>query len=319
MESPPPFSLNLVLGPILLGSLFGWGLFGVLCLQTYLYYRWYPKDEMVIKVLVAGLFALELIDAAVSTHAAWFFLVAGWGNPQAALGSPWSICATIILTGIIAVVSQLFFASRLWHLSGSLIIVSGIFLVALAQCACAIVGAFQVLFVKVANSTKLSTFDSLSIWLGLSAGCDIAIAVGMVYFLLATRTRSGIKATEFLITRLIDFSIRTGIFTALCAIISLVFFLTLKETDMQDLPFLMLAKLYSNAVLANINARASLLQGSLNIPSSESARDVSFAGDLANAGRNSDTARPTTQTGTQVSLAGNKSPGGLSDTQIFNV
>jgi hypothetical protein len=53
-----------------------------------------------IVILVGVLFALEVTETAISTHAAWFFLVSGWGDPVAALGSPWSICTTIILTGI---------------------------------------------------------------------------------------------------------------------------------------------------------------------------------------------------------------------------
>jgi len=276
MDAAP--SLNLILGPILLGSCFGWGLFGIFVLQTYLYYRWYPNDHIGLKLLVAGLFVLELADTAVSTHAVWYFTITGWGDPSFLFASPWSFCAAVILTGLIAAVAQFFFARRLWILSHSILIMIVVITLALAQLACSIVGSAQVLSTKIQNSSKLSTFDAFSIWLACSAACDIAIAAGMVYFL-SRNNQATIRATEYLITRLTNFAIRTGTFTAVCAVLSLAFFLSLKTTDLNDVPFLMLGKLYSNTVLANLNARAALQAGSndLHIEGAGFTSNVDFA------------------------------------------
>lgn len=164
-----------------------------------------------------------------------------------------------MLTGIIAAAAQAFFARRLWFLSHSAPVIVFVLSLALLQCACAIVGSVQVISTKITDSSKLSTFDAFSIWLSTSAACDVAIAGGMIYFLYRRKPNSPTpKTTDYLITRLINYSMQTGLFTAVCAIIDLTLFLRFKTNDLQDTPFLMLAKLYSNTVLANLNARGFL-------------------------------------------------------------
>ncbi|KIJ57038.1 hypothetical protein M422DRAFT_62902 [Sphaerobolus stellatus SS14] len=253
MDSGP--SQLLILGPILLGGFFGWGLYGALCLQIYLYYRWYPDDRLMLKLLVASLLVLETAETVISTYISWVYMVSGWGTPGGLFPAPWPFCTAIILTGVIATMAQLFFAHRVWIFSHSIPIIAAIVILSLAQCGSAIAGAAQILAIQLENSAKLTSFDVLSIWLACSAACDILIAVSMVYFLARTRSTLVLKSTDFLVTRMINFSVQTGTITAVFAALSLILFLAFKVTDLQDAPFLALGKLYSNTVLANLNAR----------------------------------------------------------------
>ncbi|GJJ07116.1 hypothetical protein Clacol_001316 [Clathrus columnatus] len=66
-------------------------------------------------------------------------------------------------------------------------------------------------------------------------------------------------------TRLIGQSLQTGAFTTLCALFNLAFFLSFKTNNIQDIPFFVLGKLYSNTVLANLNGRQSLVNAGLYV------------------------------------------------------
>lgn len=88
----------------------------------------------------------------------------------------------------------------------------------------------------------------------MGAGCDILIAIGMVYYvrpdmfhkfcfhlihisqLVKTRARILIKSKQDVIARLIGQSVRTGTFMALCAILNLSFFLAFKSNAIQNIP-----------------------------------------------------------------------------------
>lgn len=80
----------------------------------------------------------------------------------------------------------------------------------------------------------------------------------MVYHLRRSKADINTRTTDLLITRLSSFTIRTGTLTSVAAVLCLGFFLALKDTDLEDVPFLALAKLYSNTVLANLNVRDSI-------------------------------------------------------------
>ncbi|KIJ57039.1 hypothetical protein M422DRAFT_238615 [Sphaerobolus stellatus SS14] len=222
---------------------------------------WYPNDSVLLKLTVLVLFGLEMADTGVSTYIAYAYMVSGWGHIEALFMAPSGFATAVILTGIIAVVAQLFFARRLWVLSRSVITTSIVVLLSLVQCATAIAGSAQVISVRLNESAKLSTFGLFSIWLACSVACDVLIAVFMIYFLCKRKSGVVLRSSDFLITRLINYSFQTGAFTAICALLSLILFLRLPTTDLMDAPFFVLGRLYSNAVLANLNARAVLFSG----------------------------------------------------------
>ncbi|KIJ39052.1 hypothetical protein M422DRAFT_32901 [Sphaerobolus stellatus SS14] len=253
MDSGP--SQLLILGPILLGGFFGWGLYGALCLQIYLYYRWYPEDRLTLKLLVPSLLVLETAETVISTYISWVYMVSGWGTPGGLFPAPWPFCIAVILTGVIATMAQLFFAYRVWIFSHSIPIIAAIVILSLAQCGSAIAGAAQVKILTIENSANLSTFDVFSIWLACSAACDILIAVSVVYFLARTRSTLGLQSTDFIVTRMINFSVQTGTITAVFAVLTLILFLAFKANDLQDAPYVVYDTSYSNTVLANLNAR----------------------------------------------------------------
>ncbi|KAJ3569349.1 hypothetical protein NP233_g5109 [Leucocoprinus birnbaumii] len=85
---------------------------------------------------------------------------------------------------------------------------------------------------------------------------DVLIAASLFYFL--HRSRTGFKKSDTMITRLIVFTVSTGVFTSICAIASLVSILAWGNTLIYVAFYFSLGKLYSNSILATLNARITI-------------------------------------------------------------
>jgi len=78
---PPGFNdIAQLSGPVIIGYLLHWGLFGTLTIQFYLYYRAFPNDRAAIKWLVYIVYVLEVIQTILMTHDAFTNFGTGFGN-----------------------------------------------------------------------------------------------------------------------------------------------------------------------------------------------------------------------------------------------
>ncbi|KAJ3766435.1 hypothetical protein FB446DRAFT_708634 [Lentinula raphanica] len=80
-------TVSTVTGPIFLGHLINWCLFGI---------------------LLYTVFAFEVLQTAFATHSGWYALASGWGNPVALIDVTWSLALIPALTGIVSALGQLF-------------------------------------------------------------------------------------------------------------------------------------------------------------------------------------------------------------------
>ncbi|KAF7981898.1 hypothetical protein HWV62_31487 [Athelia sp. TMB] len=115
---------------------------------------------------------------------------------------------------------------------------------------------------------QVHTFD-IHTFAELHAIKDASMAINILgavsdLFLAATlcvllhRSRSGIKNTDNLLNKLILFSVSTGLLTSLCALASLIAILAAPSTFIYIAFFFNIGRLYSNTMLAVLNARNSL-------------------------------------------------------------
>lgn len=106
--------LYFVSQPDLVGLLLDWGLQGVLCSQTYLYYTTFPKDVAALKIFVGALFLAEWVQTILATIAindsSHFGYYASSGTSPLTFGVP-------VMSGIIAAAVQVFYAWRIFVLS----------------------------------------------------------------------------------------------------------------------------------------------------------------------------------------------------------
>ncbi|KAJ7054271.1 hypothetical protein C8F01DRAFT_501098 [Mycena amicta] len=247
--------------PIMAGTQANWLLLGTLSLQVYKFHVCFTKERWWIKLLAYGLYGLEVVQTAITSHFAYSILVTGWGNPEVFAHLPFSSLATPIFTGITSATVQIFFAWRIWTLRRREFwawIVSGfIVLLALAQSLAAIISDAR--FAVTTNVSELTRLMlGVKVWLIGSAVCDVVITIAMIYILTAYRRATPWKRTDSIITKLIYNTIETGAVTSIVAIIDVVLFILYTNENYHQLPAFMLGKLYTTVLLATLNSRAEM-------------------------------------------------------------
>lgn len=232
-----------------------WFLYGILVMQTYVYYQCFPDDRKKIRILVYTIFALDTVQSVLGTADAFHWFAKGFGN-MLMLSDPFiSAFDAPILDGIIAFIAQTFFCWRIWVLQKTWWLPGTVFLVAFSSFAGAIatgVGAFQI-----GNLARLHELTwQLSLWLGGSALADTLIAIIMTYLLLRQRSRGDHQNTDSVLVRIVRLTVETNSVTASVAIVVLVCLLAIPENPSISMaPAYALGKLYSNTLLAVFNNR----------------------------------------------------------------
>ncbi|KAH9477717.1 hypothetical protein JR316_0009943 [Psilocybe cubensis] len=248
-----------------IGGLVTWGLQGVLCVQVYNYYLSFPDDPKYMKGLVYSCLALELAQTLMVTRDTHLVFAAGYGDLMA-LDHLHLLWLTLpILGGIVGLLCHLTFAWRISLLSGSKIV--GVIIAALAIAGA--VAAF-VFGGKMHSAQSLSNLVLIKhiylvcgLWNGLGAACDIVIAGCMTYCL--SRSQTGFRNTDLLLTRIMRLTIETGVFTATASICSAVLFVGFREKMTTSvyfvIPAIMLTKLYAITIVATFNNRPDAVGG----------------------------------------------------------
>ncbi|KAJ7249316.1 hypothetical protein C8J57DRAFT_1239777 [Mycena rebaudengoi] len=212
-----------MLAPLFLGNAFNWLGLGALIVQC-----------------LYGIFFLELVQTATTTHQAWWYMITNWNDPSSLLTFPWSAMTVPTMAGLSWSnrILQFFYAWRIWTLSTSKIIRGCtvlIIILAIAQCTSAIVVAavFQ------ANATAehlASLHPEFSFWIASSFVADVLVAACMLWVLNQAKTQSMVPDTSSLLTKLIVNTIGTGSAIALCGALTLALFLTTVGFSFQYLP-----------------------------------------------------------------------------------
>ncbi|RDB20298.1 hypothetical protein Hypma_012674 [Hypsizygus marmoreus] len=262
-------------GPIYIGSVLNWFLFGSfivqLCKYTHLrhvpnacladiseiddYYILYQQnDQRFIKTIVFFVFAAEITQLIFMNHTVWHILVAGYGDPTHIFATPWSSASAPVLNGIISAAVQM----RIWIL-GKHRVAQGlsvfIALVSSMQCVASLVTTIQFSLLG-REPERLGAINStVIVWLSGSFLCDVLIAATMVTILARSRSNASFRNTERIINVLIVNTIETGAVTAVVALLQLVFFLTHTDNFIHVCMEYVLGRIFSNVLMATLNGR----------------------------------------------------------------
>ncbi|KAJ3481922.1 hypothetical protein NLI96_g7336 [Meripilus lineatus] len=261
MSSSPELPSNIVqlTGPMFLGNLFSWSLFGVLSLQVYLYYLSFPKDRPFMKALVWTVYLIEVLQIVMSVRDAFKCFGSEWGNRDIMDTIGWQWFSVPILIAFIGAESQIFYAWRIWVLSDGIYIPIFVVLLALFQSAAGIYGA--VVSAKGDRFSQISerAYTPTIMWLAGTASCDIVIAASMVYYL--RKSKSGFRSTTILLAKVIRVTVETGLVCAAGALIDMGLFLGYPSTNYHLTMCMLLSKLYSNSLLVVLNSRIRIVGG----------------------------------------------------------
>ncbi|KAL0947704.1 hypothetical protein HGRIS_013790 [Hohenbuehelia grisea] len=207
-----------------IGSILSAILYGITCIQTFHYFRASSKDPVTLKALVSVLL---------------------------------TIAVEIIVNAFIAFLVEGFLVARVWILSGKKAFMTVICAV-LTMAHLAMNIAFPVKTLDYANlitgAEKLRTFGTAG--LAVAVVTDVCISATLCYYL--QRGRTGFKKSDDIITKLIALTITTGLLSTLIVIANLVALVAAPEKLYSLFFNFMLAKLYINALLTSLNARAAI-------------------------------------------------------------
>ncbi|PFH45703.1 hypothetical protein AMATHDRAFT_8785 [Amanita thiersii Skay4041] len=254
-------------------------LYGVLVVQTYLYYLAFSHDRTWIKAAAYVVFALETLHTTMLTWGYHSFTSSDWGfcsgldcNVQLAM-----IWVIPLVGGLVALITNVIYAYRIHIVTQSRILFSVLLVFIISQFAAAVI--FRVMPSKhyPIHSTSPVTPVQLYyqadvlipvfgfVWLGLSAICDVAIAAIMVYIL--SRERMLSKETRWRVSRVIRLVIETGTTTATVDILTLILLVTAKWTvSGYIVPMIILSKAYGNAMMVLLNNRMTIIGSRLRSP-----------------------------------------------------
>ncbi|TBU51872.1 hypothetical protein BD310DRAFT_941401 [Dichomitus squalens] len=249
-------TLDETYGALLLGSFVGLLLYGVVVHQAYRYIQMYKDDHLVNKLTVLSLIVIDTAHCIACIHSCYVYLVSSYSDPLALLYGIWSIQCQPLLAGLAVLVSQSFFARRVYIISEKYR-----FLVVISLLLTFVTFGFSIAGTVVAFKLHIFTQYEHYYWMD-SAACAAAVAADALTTSVLTITlrqsRTGYRHTDTLIDRLVLYTINTGLLTGIANCSALVFAIARPDTFIWIGIEIVAMRLYSNSVLALLNSRRSL-------------------------------------------------------------
>ncbi|KAH7907140.1 hypothetical protein BJ138DRAFT_533857 [Hygrophoropsis aurantiaca] len=267
-------NLNNSIGAILVGAFVTMYLFGIVTVQTYQYYRKYPGDSLWLNGLVAFVWALLLGHSIAVAIGVYTISVLKFGQLSSetltTFPLPLGLASSILFSAFIAPVSQGFFAYRIHVISRRGYIPALFWAVSFVR----LVGGMGLGAYVIKNNDSVQHVLAKFAWIieaavVSGAACDTMIALTMCYYLKRERSIA-LTRTAQILNRLMKYTIETGALTrclilkpnvrfadvrlSLAGLAILIFYLTTVNLTWFGV-YLLLAEVYRNALLANLNAR----------------------------------------------------------------
>jgi len=167
----------------------------------------------------------------------------------------WTLNTSALFDGVVGGLVQSFFAHRIYVLSKKW----GLTILLWTCSFLATVGAISIMILG--QISYIAKFDKQYSWLvtlelSMFLFVDIVNTSALCTYLRVART--GYHSTDSMLNKLFIWTLETGIFTSLAALLMLIFSLTLPNTTLWIGITTFHCKLYSNSLMASLNARESL-------------------------------------------------------------
>ncbi|KAH9834485.1 uncharacterized protein C8Q71DRAFT_859479 [Rhodofomes roseus] len=214
---PTLVPLDNLLGAILIGLVLSSILYGVSCLQVYLYYTQYCKnDSLRLKLFVSLVVALDSLHLALISSAYYHYTVTNYGDYLALEQVTWTIVVQISIGGLVGLLVQLFFATRLYFLGKRKLLIPGLVcFLGVVELGCSI--AYTVVAFKdhyySASGQEHHGDAYTSTALTANIVCDLLIAGTTVYYLQEGRT--AFHRTNKAVTLLMTYALSTCVLAIL--------------------------------------------------------------------------------------------------------
>ncbi|KAI0665925.1 hypothetical protein C8Q78DRAFT_1062155 [Trametes maxima] len=209
-----------------------------------------------VKAFVLSIFVIEMVHITLCMHSCYWYLVTNYFNPSALPTGVWSIKMLPLVTNLSIGLSQSFFARRVYLVDSRFrAFVACSLLLTLASIVLSAVGTAEAF-----NRPTFEEFQSAT-WL-ITSACALAVVAdcltsGILILILRT-SRTGIERTDYMLDRLLQYTINTGLLTSIFNILALVFALIEPDNMIYISLSILTTKIYANSLLAVLNTRRSL-------------------------------------------------------------
>ncbi|KAI0372886.1 hypothetical protein BV20DRAFT_1050315 [Pilatotrama ljubarskyi] len=250
-------ALDNTLGAMLLGAQLSLILYGFGLHQFYRYLRLYPSDIFFLKAIVWAVMTLDTCHTVLSIIMCYHYMVQNYDNPGSLQQTHWTVNISVLFLGLTTVVSQSFYARRVYLVGKRYRII-----VAIAAAYLVVVLGLTIAGVIVGFQTPdvvefLSKFNWLaSTCFGSTVFVDVLLTGTLIFAL--WRSRTGIRQTDSVLDLLMVYAINTGLLTSVVGLLVFIFSLATPKNFIYLSITFVDNKLYANSVLAALNSRQRL-------------------------------------------------------------
>ncbi|KAF9455845.1 hypothetical protein BDZ94DRAFT_1179069, partial [Collybia nuda] len=242
-------------GTMLVGVFFNCILFGVCDCGCFIYYQTYSSDRLWLRLFVAYLALVEAVNTACDMYVVYQPLVLQFGKIEAVTFFPKTLSAAAVVTVLISTPVQIFMAWRISVIMGTKMVALIIAAFSLLSFAGGTWVTINVAVIKAFSKKNSFEFNRPGVvWFVASAITDVLITFTLVYSLHHRRT--GHLKTTNAINRIIRLTVQTGLVTMIFALLDLLLFTLDSKTAISFVFDFSVSKLYTNALLSTLNARA---------------------------------------------------------------
>ncbi|KAM5544629.1 hypothetical protein V8D89_001527 [Ganoderma adspersum] len=240
-------------GSILLGTFGGLLLFGLSVHQMYRYLRSFSKDATYIRSLVISVMVFETLHLIATMHTCYFYLIQNYFTPLALEDGVWSLDSLPLLSGILIIISQIFFVRRASLIGPRERVVAIIVAICLAgEFGFTIAAVIRAFIPPAKRAVRLLSTAGL----GMASAADLALSLVLFFSILGGRRGRARPESETLADRLQLYIINTGLATTVCNILAFFTALTLGIDSLVWVSFnIITTRLYANSLLAVLNSR----------------------------------------------------------------
>ncbi|KAH8830871.1 hypothetical protein DL96DRAFT_1786822 [Flagelloscypha sp. PMI_526] len=235
-------ALDNTVGAIEIGFEFRILLLGVTTVQAYIYFRQFAKDPIIMKLLVAVAWLLDLAHTMLACHALYLLTVTWWGQPAKLLEPP---PVYAIFVGSLLRIQALSALKKLDPLSDTYSYVLTYWATAKAM----VVPTLYEFVHDYGWAFKTNFIGD--------AVVDTFTALALCYFLNKSK-KDALKSTSYLVERLQVYTIQTGLLTSIVAILAAVTFQVMEDNGIWMGIYGTLPGWFCNAMLAALNSRRRL-------------------------------------------------------------
>ncbi|KZV87460.1 hypothetical protein EXIGLDRAFT_839941, partial [Exidia glandulosa HHB12029] len=247
-------------GALEVGTSVAMMLLGIATLQTWNYFRDFPKDPPGVKLLVAVVYLADIVHSILFIHMTYQLTLTGFvqllttGNPTILLQTPWSLQASVVVIAVIIFLVQTYFSLRVLRITQSKILGIGCFVLAVVRLGLEI--ALEVTVVQTPTIAVIEThqFKTLVVaTLSIGTFTDIVVAAAICTALL--RRRTGLARSDHLVDRVVAYTVGSGLATSIVSVVELVTYVTMPRNYVWMVFFAIISKVFSNSLLASLNQR----------------------------------------------------------------